>query len=96
MTTQLNPVRKDIGRREFTLGTALSVIGIATALMFAPLSASANPGHDGDKADHDSEKSCMDHEGMSADDHEKGHDGDAYDCDMDKDHDDGEDSDHQH
>jgi len=96
MTTQINLVRKDIGKREFTLGTALSVIGIAAALTFAPLPAFAGPGHDGDKADHEMDDSCMDHEGMSAEDHDKGHEEGAYDCEMDDDHDDAESGDHQH
>jgi hypothetical protein len=96
MTNQLKLVRKDTIKRNLTIVTAFSAISFAVALTFAPLPAAANPNHDGDSANHESDETCTDHEGMSAEDHEKGHKEGAYDCDMDGDHDDGENSDHQH
>ena len=87
MTNQLKPT---------PYSSLISGIALAAILGFTAAPVLASPGHDNDAVDHEMDESCMDHEGMSKEEHDKGHDEGADDCDMDKDHDDGEDSDHQH
>ncbi len=55
----------------------VSALSLAAAIAFAAVPAVASPGHGDDETDH---QECMNHDEMSADEHDKDHDEGAQDC----------------
>ena len=96
MTDQNSRTLKESKQRSFPVGATLSAFGFAAVLAFATFPAFASPGHDSDVADHEMDDACINHDEMSAEEHDKGHNEGMKDCESEKVDSADDHSDHQH